>query len=118
MTIKVIKNEQQYDVALNRADEIFDAALNSPEGDELELLLLVIKAYEDEHHHVPPPDPIEAIRLTMQEQGISASDLTRRIGVSKSYISQLLNRQKPLSASVMRALHRQLGISAEILLGA
>ncbi|AQG81771.1 helix-turn-helix domain-containing protein [Spirosoma montaniterrae] len=117
MTIKIIKNEAEYDQALDRADAIFDARPGTPEGDELELLLLVIKAYEDEHHPVPPPDPIDAIKLTMEEQGIKAAELTQRMGVSKSYVSQLLSRRKPLTASMMRLLHRQLGIPAEILLG-
>ncbi len=116
MTIKPIKNEQQYDVALDRADLIFDARPDTPEGDELEVLLLVIKAWEDEHHPVPPPDPIEAIKLTMEEKGLRASDLTQQLGVSKGYISQLLNRKKPLTASVMRSFHKHLGIPADVLL--
>lgn len=116
MTVKVIKSETEYDAALDRADAIFDAQPGMPEGDELELLLLVIKAYEDEHHPIPPPDPIEAIKITMEEKGIKAAELTRRIGVSKGYVSQLLNRRKPLTASIMRVLHQQLGIPAEVLL--
>ena len=115
--VKIIKNEQEYDQALDRADDIFEAVANTAEGDELELLLLVIKDYEDKHHPVPPPDPIEAIKLTMEEKGMNASDLTRQIGVSKGYVSQLLSRRKPLTASIMKALHKQLGIPAEILLG-
>lgn len=115
MEIKVLKTEEDYDEALARADEIFDAIAGSPEGDELELLLLVIKDYEDKHHPVPPPDPIEAIKLTMEEKGLKAKDLAPWIG-SKGYVSQILNRKKPLTAEVMKALHKHLGIPGDILL--
>ena len=114
--MKIIRNEEEYDLALKRADEIFDAPLNTPEGEEIEVLILIIKAYENRVHPVPPPDPIEAIKLTMEEKGLKAKDLVALIG-SKGYVSQLLNRKKPLTADIMRILHKQLGIPAEILLG-
>ena len=117
MTVRLIKTEQQYDAALDRADAIFDAQPGSAAGDELELLLLVIKAYEDVHYPVLPPDPIEAIKLIMAKKGVKAAELTRWIGVSKGYVSQILNRKKPLTADVMRVLHKQLGIPADVLLG-
>jgi len=115
MKIKVLKTEEDYDRALARADEIFDALPNTSAGNELELLLLVIKDYEDKHHPIPPPDPIEAIKLTMQEKGLKAKDLTPWIG-SKGYVSQILNRKKPLTAEVMKALHKHLGIPGDVLL--
>lgn len=115
MNIKVIHSEEDYDKALARAEQIFDAQPGSSEGDELALLLLVIKDYEQRHHPVPPPDAIEAIKLTMQEQGLLAQDLVPLLG-SKSYVSQILNRKKPLTAEMMRTLHRRLGIPAEVLL--
>ena len=117
MKIKVIKNERQYNTALKRADEIFNARANTPEGEELALLLLVIKDYEDQHHQVPVPDPIETLKLKMAEKGWSNKDLVPFLG-SKSYVSQLLNKHKPLTAEVMRVLHRELGIPAHILLAA
>ena len=117
MDIKVLKNESDYSRALKRVDEIFGAKPNTKEGDELELLLLVIKYYEDKHHAVALPDPIEAIKLKMQEEGLKASDLVPEIG-SKGYVSQVLNRKKPLTAQMMRKLRVRLGIPAEILLGA
>ena len=70
LTVKIIKNEEEYDQALARAEEIFDALPDTPEGDELAVLLLVIKDYENKHHPVLPPDPIEAIKLTMQEKAV------------------------------------------------
>ena len=116
MKIKLLKNEKEYDAALERADKIFNAVPGTLEGDELELLLLIIKDYEDKHHPVPPPDPIEAIKLTMEEKGLKAKDLIPFIG-SKSYVSKILNGSKPLTAKMMRALHKMLGIPAEVLLG-
>ncbi len=115
MKIKVLKTEEDYDKALDRAEEIFDAIPGTSAGNELELLLLVIKDYEDKHHPIPPPDPIEAIKLTMQEKGLKAKDLTPWVG-SKGYVSQILNRKKPLTAEVMKALHKHLGISGDVLL--
>ena len=115
MNWKVIKTESQYDSALKRANEIFDALPNTPEGDEIELLILLIKDYEDRYYPVPPPDPIKAIKLTLEEKGLRAKDLVGVIG-SKGYVSQLLNRKKPLTADIMRILHKQFGISAEVLL--
>ncbi len=115
MKIKVIKNEEEYDEALARVDQIFEAQPDTAEADELALLLLVIKDYENKHHPVLPPDPIEAIKLTMQEQGLMAKDLVPLLG-SKSYVSQVLNRKKPLTAEMMRSLHHHLGISADVLL--
>lgn len=79
------------------------------------MLLLVIKDYENKHHPVLPPDPVEAIKLTMEEHGLKAKDLVPLLG-SKSYVSQILNRKKPLTAEMMRALHHHLGIPAEVLL--
>lgn len=117
MNVKVIKSETEYGQALKRADAIFNAKPGTKEGDELELLLLVIKDYEDKHHAVALPDPIEAIKLKMQEKGLKASDLVPEIG-SKSYISQILNRKKPLTAPIMRKLRSKLNISAQVLLGA
>ncbi len=116
MIVKIIKNEQEYNLSLERADAIFNSKPGTKEGDELELLLLVIKDYEDRHHPVSLPDPIEAIKLKMEEEGLKASDLAPEVG-SKSYISQVLNRKKPLTAQMMRRLHRRLRIPASVLLG-
>lgn len=117
MKIKVITNEREYNNALKRADEIFNAKPNSPEGEELGLLLLVIKDYEDKHHSVPLPDAIDTLKIIMHEQGLKNKDLEPMLG-SKSYVSQLLSKKKPLSAEVMRTLHQHFGIPADILLAA
>src|SRR5439155_20393402 len=88
---------------------------NSPEGEKVQVALLLIKQYEDEHFPVPVPDPIEAIKLKMQEKGLTNKDLIGLIG-SKGYVSSLLNRKKPLTLEVARIFHQKLGVPAEILL--
>lgn len=117
MKIKILKNERDYDSALKRADELFSAKPGTPQGDELALLLLVIKDYEDKHYAVPMPDPVAVIKMHMQERGLKNKDLEPLIG-SKGYVSQILSKQKPLTADIMRALHQKLGIPASILLAA
>lgn len=117
MKIKIIRNEREYNAAMKRADQIFDARSNTLAGDELALLLLVIKDYEAKHHAVPVPDPIEVLKLKMRDEGWTNKDLIPLLG-SKSYVSQLLNKRKPLTAEVMRVLHQKLGIPAQILLAA
>jgi len=91
-----------------------DAPVGSPEEAELELWALLIENYESKHAPIPPPDPIEAIRFRMDQLGLSASDLSAYIP-SKSKISEVLNRKRPLSLSMIRALQSGLGISADIL---
>ncbi|MBI4647348.1 MAG: helix-turn-helix domain-containing protein [Bacteroidia bacterium] len=117
MKISVIRSETEYEKALALADRMFDKRVKkgTPDGDDLELLLLVIKDYEDKYYPLAPPDPIEAIKLTMNEKGLKNKDLEKFIG-SKGYVSQILNRKKPLTINIMRSLHKYLGIPAEILL--
>lgn len=119
MKITVIKNNREYEKALAFADELFDKKVKkgSAEGDQLELLLLVIKDYEDKHYPIKCSDSIEAIKLYMEEKNIKAKDLVPLIG-SKSYVSQVLNKKKPLTAAIMKVLHQKMGIPAEILLAA
>lgn len=80
----------------------------------MELWTLLIENYESRHHPVPPPDPIETIRFRMDQLGLKATDLTAYIP-SKSKVSEILNRKRPLSLSMIRALHTGLGIPAETL---
>lgn len=112
---KVLKNEDEYDIALERTIEIFHAVKGTPEFDELELLLLIVKDYEDRHFHIPPPDPIEVIKLKLEEKGLKQKDLEHIIG-SKGYVSQVLSGKKELTLKMVKGLHRYLGISADILL--
>jgi len=112
---KVLKSEDEYDIALERTIEIFHAAKGSPEFDELELLLLLVKDYEDRHFQIPPPDPIEVIKLKLEEKGLKQKDLIHIIG-SKGYVSQVLSGKKELTLKMVKGLHQYLGISADVLL--
>ena len=117
MKLKPIKSKKEYDALLEWVDEMFDRKVkaNTPEGGQLQIALLLIKQYEDDHYPVPMPDPIEAIKLKMEEKGIKSKDLVGVIG-SKGYISSLLNRKKPLTLEIAKIFHKKLGVSAEILL--
>lgn len=117
MTLKPIKNEEEYEIMLAWVDTQFDLAVafDSPEGEQVQIALLLIKAYEDVHYPIPTPDPIEAVKLKMQEKGIKNKDLAAWIG-SKSYVSALLNRKKPLTLRIAQLFHQKLGIPADVLL--
>lgn len=117
MTLKPIKTEQEYEALLDWVDEQFDRnpEPNTEEGNMLEIALLLIKAYEDEHYAIPMPDPIEALKLKMNEKGLKNKDLIDWVG-SKGYVSALLNRKKPLTLRLAKIFHQQLGIPAEVLL--
>ena len=117
MELKVIKTKKQYQEYLDWVDELFDKKVkaNSPDGETLQVALLLIKQYEDAHYSIPMPDPIDAIKLKMEEQGLKNKDLIGKIG-SKGYISAILNKRKPLSLELAKMFHRELGVSAEVLL--
>ena len=112
---KVLKSEDEYDIALERTIEIFHAEKGTPEFDELEVLLLLVKDYEDRHYPIPTPDPIEVIKLKLEEKGLKQKDLEHIIG-SKGYVSQILSGKKELTLKMVKGLHHFLGISADILL--
>lgn len=113
---KVLKNEAEYDAALERTIEIFHAEKNSPEFEELELLLLLLKDYEDRHYPIPAPDPLEVIKLKLEEKGLKQKDLEPIIG-SKGYVSQVLSGKKELTLKMVKGLHSYLGISLDLLIG-
>ncbi len=118
MELKPITNDQEHLQMLEWIDEQFDAGVRkgTPQGNLLEIGLLLVKSYEDKHYAIPTPDPIEAIKLKMAENGIKNQDLVGKIG-SKGYISSILSRRKPLTLSIARIFHKELGIPAEVLLG-
>ncbi len=113
--MKIIRNEKDYDAALGRMEEIFDAAPGSEEYDKMEVLALLIETYEDEHYAMDLPDPIEAIKFRMDQEGLKQADLVTLIG-SRSKVSEILSGKAVLSLKMIRNIHRQLGISAEVLL--
>lgn len=115
MINKIIKTEEDYNKVLSRIDVLIDAKPNTLEGDELELLVTLIELYEDRKYPIDMPDPIEAIKFRMEQLSLSQQSLVPFIG-SKSKVSEVLNKKRPLSLSMMRSLHKGLGIPAEILL--
>ncbi len=114
---RIIKTDAEYEEALAMAEKLvdIDPAPGTDEGDRLELLTLLIKHYEDEHYPMEAPDPIEAIRFRMEQQGLIQKDLVPYIG-TKSKVSEVLSRKRPLTITMIRALNKALNIPAEILL--
>ena len=115
MIYKVIKNENDYEAALSRIDELMDADPETPEGDELELLVTLVELYEKKAHPIELPDPIEALKFCMDQMGLKQKDLIPFIG-SRSKVSEVLSRQRPLSIGMIRKLHEALGIPADVLI--
>ncbi len=114
MELKPIKTDQDYRDALERLEIIFDAPINTKEGDEAEILSLLIENYENEHYSIDAPDPIEAIKIRMEELNMRQKDLVGIIG-GKSRVSEILNRKKKLTVDMIRDLERILQISASVL---
>jgi HTH-type transcriptional regulator/antitoxin HigA len=117
MNIKVIKNKRQYKQYLHWVDELINKRVkkNTTQGDQLELLLLLIKHYENEHYAIDYPDIVDIIKLKMIEKGIRNKDLIGKIG-SKGYISSILNKRKPLTLEIAKIFKKELDISADLLL--
>lgn len=115
MNIKPIKTETDYTEALQAVENLMDAKTDTPEGDSLDVLVILIEAYEEKHHPVLPPEPVEAIIHQMESQGLSRKDLIPFFG-SRARVSEILNKKRSLSINMIRKLQKGLGISAEILI--
>ncbi len=115
MNIKPIKTEEDYQAALSRLEEIFDAPEGTPESDELDVLGLLVDEYEKEHYPIDSPDPIEAIKIRMEELNMRQVDLIPVIG-GKSRVSEILNRKRRLTIQMIRKLKDRLNLSAELLI--
>ena len=115
MNIKIIKTEQEYKNVLARIEKLMNIPSGDSREDELKLLSLLVDKYEDEYVDAGLPDPVEAIKFRMEQAGLKRKDLISYIG-SQSKVSEVLNRKRPLSLSMIRALNEGLGISAEVLL--
>ena len=113
--IKPIRNERDYEAALAEIERLWGAKGDTPEGDRLDVLATLIDAYEAEHDPMDPPDPIEAIKFRMEQQGLTRRDLEEIIG-TRTRIAEVLNRRRGLSITMIRRLHERLGISAEVLI--
>ena len=114
MTIKSIKSEAEYQKALSRLEELYDAPVGTAESDEADLWALVIEDYESKHHAIDAPDPIHAIRIRMEEMQLKQNDLLPIFG-SKSRVSEVLNRKRKLTLNMIRQLHEKLNLSFELL---
>ena len=115
MHIKPIKTKEDYAQALQRLEEIFDAKKGTEQGDELELLGILIDVYENEHFPIGFPDPIEAIKFRMEQMGYNQTDLAGIVGL-KSRASEILSRKRKLSLDMIRQLHEKLNIPTDILI--
>ena len=117
MELKIIKTKKQYEQYLEWVDVQFNNKIksNTPQGEKLQVALLLIKQYEDANYPIPLPDPIDAIKFKMDELGLKNKDLVGKVG-SKGYVSSLLNKKKPLTLELAKFFHQELNIPAEVLL--
>jgi len=113
--MKLIKTEEDYRLALKRLEVIFDAPADSPEGDEAELLGILIEKYEDEYFPVEAPDPIEAIKFRMEQMNMDNQDLAKILGY-KSRVSEIFSRKRKLSLKMIKNLHLKMKIPYESLI--
>jgi len=115
MTIKPIKTERDYRKALKQIEKLWDAKPHTPKGDLLEVIVMLVEAYEQKHYRIEPPDAIEAIKFRMEQLGLKQSDLARYLG-GRSRVSEILNRKRKLTVGMMRSLRKHLDVPAESLL--
>ncbi len=115
MELKPIRTQADYKAALKKISSLLEAPVGSRETEMLELISVLVEAYEEEHHPVDPPDPIEAIKFRMEQMGLTRYDLEPYLG-SRARVSEVLNRKRPLSVEMIRRLNAGLGIPAEILI--
>lgn len=116
MNVFPIRTEEDYDKALARIETLMNAEPGTLEGDELDILVTLIEAYEAKHYPIPICDPIEAIKFRMEQMGLEAKDLTPIIG-SRSKVSEVLNYKRQLSIAMIRNLHVRLNVPYESLMG-
>jgi HTH-type transcriptional regulator/antitoxin HigA len=115
MNIQPIKSELDYQKTLKRLEVVFDALSGTPESDEADLLGLMIDEYEKKHYPIEAPDPIEAIKIRMEEMQLRQIDLINEIG-GKSRVSEILNRKRKLTVDMIRKLTARLNLSPELLI--
>lgn len=115
MNIRPIKTELDYNQALERLEVIFDAKKGTKEGDELEILSILIERYEKEKYPIEMPDPIEAIKFRMEQLGMKQKDLAEYVGF-KSRVSEILNKKRKLTIEMIRNLSKKLNIPSEVLI--
>jgi HTH-type transcriptional regulator/antitoxin HigA len=115
MNIKPLKTKKDYSLAMSRLEKIFDSKPGTPEGDELEILGILIEKYESAHYPIDFPDPIEAIKFRMEQLGFNQNDLVKVIGF-KSRVSEIMSKKRKLSLDMIRKLNSSLNILTEVLI--
>lgn len=112
--LRPIRNDEDYETALEEIEALWDAEEGTPEADRLDILVLLVEAYEAEHYLIPDPDPIELILHVMDARGLTRRDLEPYLG-SRARVSEILNRRRPLSLEMIRKLQMGLGLPADVL---
>ncbi len=115
MEIRPLKTEADYDAALIEIEGLLDAEPNTPECDKLDVLATLVEVYELAHYELPPPDPIDALEYYLESRGLSRKDLEPHIG-TRARVSEIMNRKRPLTLSMIRRLEAGTGIPASILI--
>lgn len=113
--VKPIRTVADYKKALAEARKLWGSKGGTPQGDRLDVLATLIDVYEAEHDPMDPPDPVEAIKFRMEQQGLTRKDLEQMIG-TRTRVAEVLNRKRSLSINMIRRLHEELGISADVLI--
>ena len=115
MKLKLIENDRELGSALGRIEELWGSQSGTPEGDELDVLMLLVEKYEEENYAMPASDPVEAIKFLMEQNGLSRKDLEPFIGAS-GRVSEILNKKRDLTLPMIRRLHNDLKIPYESLI--
>ena len=115
MNLKPIRNEEDYQIALQEIDRLWDVEAGTAESDILEILITLVEAYEKQHYELPPPDPIAALEYFMESRGWTRKDLEPYIG-GRGRVSEILGRKRPLTLAMIRRLEQATGIPASILI--
>src|SRR5574341_239939 len=113
--LKPIRTDADHEAALAEVERLWGARAGTPEGDRLDILATLVDAYENEHYPMDSPDPIEAIKFRMEQEGLTRKDLEGILG-TRTRVAEVLNRRRGLSINMIRRLHEKLGISAEVLI--
>ena len=114
MNIRPIRTEADYDAALSEIERLWGSKAGTPNGDRLDVLLVLVENYESTHHPIDPPDPVDAIKFRMEQMSLTRKDLEPLIG-SRGRVAEVINRQRPLSLAMIRSLHQKLHIPLESL---
>lgn len=115
MEIRPIKTEQDYNTSIRRIEVLWGAKKDTPQGDELDLLVTLVESYEMKHYPIAPPDPIDAIKFRMEQMDLTNADLVQYLG-SQSRVSEILNGKRKLTLGMIKSLYKGLRIPADILL--